>query len=112
MDVGFTRQEVEEVFDFIDLDQSKTIEFSELRSFYCKINGIPETLEDPDFQASSSKSIEHSNSRNDQTGSHRRKIFQHETSPHHEHSNHHDHEHSKHHSHNSHQHSPGSFQGN
>ena len=59
MDAGFSRKEVEEVFDYVDTDKSKSVEFSELRSFYCKINGIPETLEDPDFH-SSSKSHSHS----------------------------------------------------
>jgi hypothetical protein len=44
MDAGFTRKDVEEVFDYVDTDKSKSVEFSELRSFYCKINGIPETL--------------------------------------------------------------------
>lgn len=33
------------VFDFIDVDQSKTIDFDELNSYYCKVNGLSEILE-------------------------------------------------------------------
>lgn len=31
----------------MDIDSSKTIEFDELNSYYCKVNGIPESLELP-----------------------------------------------------------------
>lgn len=41
LDGSFTREEVEAVFEFIDKDKSKTIEFDELNSYYCKVNGIP-----------------------------------------------------------------------
>jgi hypothetical protein len=35
------------VFELIDKDKSKTIEFEELNSYYCKVNGIPERLDLP-----------------------------------------------------------------
>jgi len=35
------------VFEFIDRDRSKTIEFDELNSMYCKVNGIPQVLDLP-----------------------------------------------------------------
>lgn len=41
LDGSFTKEEVEAVFSFIDKDKSKTIEFDELNSYYCKVNGIP-----------------------------------------------------------------------
>ena len=35
------------IFEIVDVDNSKTIEFDELNSYYCKINGIPEALSVP-----------------------------------------------------------------
>ena len=45
------KQEISEVemqalFDFIDIDGSKTIEFDEVYPYYCKVNGIPENLDE------------------------------------------------------------------
>jgi len=47
LDNTFTQDEIQAVFEFIDVDHSKTIEFDELNSYYCKVNGIPEALELP-----------------------------------------------------------------
>lgn len=47
LDNTFTHEEIVAVFDYIDTDKSKTIEFDELNSYYCKVNGIPESLELP-----------------------------------------------------------------
>lgn len=47
LDTSFNQQELMEVFNFIDIDQSKTITFEELNSYYCKVNGIPPTLPAP-----------------------------------------------------------------
>lgn len=41
LDASFTEDEIETIFDLIDEDRSKTIEFIELNSYYSKINGIP-----------------------------------------------------------------------
>ncbi len=41
LDGSFTKDEIESIFEFIDKDKSKTIEFDELNSYYCKVNGIP-----------------------------------------------------------------------
>ncbi len=47
LDNTFSQDEITAVFDYIDTDKSKTIEFDELSSYYCKVNGIPELLELP-----------------------------------------------------------------
>jgi len=47
LDNTFTSDEIEAVFEFIDTDHSKTIEFEELNSYYCKVNGLSELLELP-----------------------------------------------------------------
>lgn len=53
LDSSFKEEEIQAVFDFIDTDRSKTIEFDELNSYYCKVNAIPESLElPPDYQHS------------------------------------------------------------
>lgn len=44
LDSTFTHDEIVSVFDYLDTDKSKTIEFDELNSYYCKVNGIPESL--------------------------------------------------------------------
>jgi Ca2+-binding EF-hand superfamily protein len=44
LDSTFTHEEIVGVFDYLDTDKSKTIEFDELNSYYCKVNGIPESL--------------------------------------------------------------------
>lgn len=41
LDNTFTHDEIQAVFEFIDVDHSKTIEFDELNSYYCKVNSIP-----------------------------------------------------------------------
>lgn len=35
------------IFEVVDTDNSNTIEFDELNSYYCKVNGIPEALSLP-----------------------------------------------------------------
>lgn len=47
LDSEFSQSEIQELFQFIDLDNSKTIEFDELNKYYCKVNGIPYNLELP-----------------------------------------------------------------
>ena len=44
------------VFEFIDTDKSKTVEFEELNSYYCKVNGLSELIElPPDYFAKIAK---------------------------------------------------------
>jgi len=45
LDQSFTEEDVLAVFEVIDIDHSKSIEFEELNTYYCKVNSIPETLE-------------------------------------------------------------------
>ena len=47
LDSTFNEDEIQAIFEYIDTDKSKTIEFDELNGYYCKVNGIPETLELP-----------------------------------------------------------------
>lgn len=47
LDSSFTQGEISLIFDLIDQDRSKTIEFQELNSYYSKINGIPESINLP-----------------------------------------------------------------
>lgn len=47
LDSSFTEDEIETIFEIVDTDKSKTIDFDELNSYYCKINGIPEALSLP-----------------------------------------------------------------
>jgi Ca2+-binding EF-hand superfamily protein len=41
LDPTFTIEDVHTLFDYIDTDHSKTIEFDELNAYYCKVNGLP-----------------------------------------------------------------------
>lgn len=52
LDTSFTQEQIATVFDFIDVDQSKYIDFDELNSYYCKVNGLSEILEteEPNFK--------------------------------------------------------------
>lgn len=45
LDSSFTEDDIISIFDAIDVDHSKTIEFDELNAYYCKVNGLPFTLE-------------------------------------------------------------------
>lgn len=47
LDTSFTEDEIVSIFNFIDVDKSKTIEFDELNSYYCKVNGLAPTLNNP-----------------------------------------------------------------
>lgn len=47
LDNSITEEEVTLVFNFIDTDGSKTIEFDELNNYYCKVNGIPLAMDLP-----------------------------------------------------------------
>jgi Ca2+-binding EF-hand superfamily protein len=47
LDDTLANDELEAIFEYIDTDHSKTIEYEELSSYYCKVNGIPESLELP-----------------------------------------------------------------
>ena len=56
LDNTFSQDEIQGVFEFIDVDHSKTIEFDELNSYYCKVNSIPEALElPPDYFTTKAK---------------------------------------------------------
>ena len=56
LDSTFTQDEMQAVFEFIDTDRSKTIEFEELNSYYCKVNGLSELIElPPDYFAKNAK---------------------------------------------------------
>jgi len=41
LDSSFTEEDVVAVFNVIDTDHSKSIEFEELNAYYCKVNSIP-----------------------------------------------------------------------
>ena len=41
LDSSFNDDEIQTIFDIVDTDKSKTIDFDELNSYYCKVNGIP-----------------------------------------------------------------------
>ena len=47
LDSTFSEDEIQAIFEYIDTDRSKTVEFDELNNYYCKVNGIPESLELP-----------------------------------------------------------------
>ncbi len=47
LDSTISEEETNSVFNFIDTDQSKTIEFDELNNYYCKVNGIPVSMDLP-----------------------------------------------------------------
>jgi Ca2+-binding EF-hand superfamily protein len=44
LDSSFTEDDIISIFDAIDVDHSKTIEFDELNAYYCKVNGLPFSL--------------------------------------------------------------------
>lgn len=44
LDESFLDEEIEQVFAVVDQDNSNSIQFAELNSYYSKINGIPESL--------------------------------------------------------------------
>lgn len=44
LDSTFSSDEIQAIFEYIDTDHSNTVEFDELSTYYCKVNGIPETL--------------------------------------------------------------------
>jgi len=45
LDSTFTEDDIVSIFDAIDVDHSKTIEFDELNAYYCKVNGLPFSLD-------------------------------------------------------------------
>lgn len=45
LDSSFTEDDIISIFDAIDIDHSKTIEFDELNAYYCKVNGLPFSLD-------------------------------------------------------------------
>ena len=47
LDNSISEEEVSLVFNFIDTDGSKTIQFDELNNYYCKVNGIPLAMDVP-----------------------------------------------------------------
>ena len=47
LDDGFEQEEAKTLFDFIDSDFSGNVDFEEFNSYYCKINGVPESLQVP-----------------------------------------------------------------
>ena len=47
LDPEINEEDIKIVFEIVDTDNSKTVEFDELNSYFCKINGIPEALSLP-----------------------------------------------------------------
>ena len=47
LDKMFEEEELELIFNLVDTDKSKTIDFQELNIAYCKINGVPQKLYKP-----------------------------------------------------------------
>ena len=47
LDPSFTVDEIKSIFELIDEDGSKTVEFDELNNYYCKVNGIPVNMHLP-----------------------------------------------------------------
>ena len=47
LDSSFTLDEIQTIFDLIDEDGSKTVEFDELNNYFCKVNGIPVNMHLP-----------------------------------------------------------------
>ena len=46
LDPSLTKEDVGTLFDYIDTDKSKTIEFEELNAYYCKVNGLPANFDE------------------------------------------------------------------
>ena len=46
LDPSFNEEDVHILFDYIDTDHSKSIEFDELNAYYCKVNGLPLTFDE------------------------------------------------------------------
>jgi len=46
LDPSFTEDDIQTVFNAIDVDHSKSIEFEELNAYYCKVNGLPFNLDE------------------------------------------------------------------
>jgi hypothetical protein len=46
LDPSFSNEDISTIFDFIDTDRSKTIEFEELNEYYCKVNGLPPNFDE------------------------------------------------------------------
>ncbi len=46
LDPSFNDEDIHIIFDVIDTDHSKTIEFEELFTYFCKVNGLPSTYDD------------------------------------------------------------------
>lgn len=56
LDPTFQDSEISVIFDVIDQDKSKTVEFEELNYYYSKINGIPESVNlTPEYHMKKSK---------------------------------------------------------
>lgn len=47
LDTSLDNEELAAIFEYIDVDHSKTIEYDELVTYYCKVNGIPPSMELP-----------------------------------------------------------------
>jgi Ca2+-binding EF-hand superfamily protein len=41
LDSKFSRPEIEALFEAVDANRSKAIEFEELHAYYCKVNDLP-----------------------------------------------------------------------
>ena len=46
LDPSFTDEDVQMIFDVIDTDRSKSIEFDELNTYFCKVNGLPSDFDE------------------------------------------------------------------
>ena len=47
LDSTFTSKQMKILFNFIDRDESGTIEFDELNAYYCKANGLSQIMDLP-----------------------------------------------------------------
>lgn len=46
LDPSFSDDDVHMIFEVIDTDHSKSIEFDELNEYFCKVNGIPSDFDE------------------------------------------------------------------
>lgn len=51
LDPSLNEEDIHIIFDVIDSDHSKTIEFEELNAYFCKVNGLPVNFDEADTPA-------------------------------------------------------------
>ena len=66
--------EIQAIFDLIDEDGSKTVEFDELNNYYCKVNGIPVNMHLPkEYRENKKKMGAKKENNKENTGNHKKK---------------------------------------